>query len=111
MTHRLSPTHGVLAACVAALTLLLAAPFAEAAISKRQQAVRAAGQAAFFCYAWDCASRTRVTAVYSGSTLKTTWRLTSPHHMFGHGNCTRVANMAINVTSGGSITSRLISCR
>ena len=112
MTHRLSLTHtGVLAALVAALALLFAAPFANAAISKRQQSLRAAGQAAFFCYAWDCGSRTRITAVYSGSTLRTTWRLTTPHHMFGHGNCTRVANMSINVTSGGSITSRLISCR
>jgi hypothetical protein len=114
MPHSLTPgkTSG-LAALAIALALLLTSfsASADAALSHAQQASRAAGQAAFFCYAWNCSSRTRITAAYSGSTLRTTWRLTNPHHMFGHGNCTRVANMSINVTSSGSITSRLLSCR
>jgi hypothetical protein len=114
MTHRLTPgkTSGF-AALAAALALLLTSfgADAQAALSKAQRSARASGQAAFFCYAWNCSSRTRITAAYSGSTLRTTWRLTDPHHMLGHGNCTKVANMSINVTSTGAITSRLLSCR
>lgn len=114
MTHRLTPSKTGGFVALAATFVLLLTSFganAEAALSHAQQSSRATGQAAFFCYAWNCASRTRITAAYSGSTLRTTWRLTNPHHMFGHGNCTKVANMSINVTSTGSITSRLISCR
>ena len=46
---------------------------AQAAISRSQQASRAAGRASFFCFAWQCRNHYRRTAVYtSGGTLKTT---------------------------------------
>ena len=115
MPHSLSPSRtSALAALAIALALLLTSfsGSADAAISKSQQSARATGQAAFFCYAWRCSTKTRITASYSpGGTLRTTWRLTNPRNMLWHGNCTRVANMGINVTSSGAITSRLLSCR
>lgn len=84
---------------------------AQAAISRSQQASRAAGRASFFCFAWQCRNHYRRTAVFtSGGTLKTTWRLTYPRNMLWHGDCRTYANMAISVTSSGGIRGSLINC-
>lgn len=84
---------------------------ADAAISRSQQASRAAGRASFFCFAWQCRSYYRRTAVYTSTgTLKTTWRLNYPRNMLWHGECRTYANMAISVTSSGGIRGSLINC-
>ena len=84
---------------------------AHAAISRAQQASRAAGRASFFCFAWQCRSYYRRTAVYTSTgTLKTTWRLAYPRNMLWHGECRTYANMLITVTNTGGIRGSLINC-
>lgn len=115
MTHSwtLSRTRR-LAGLVAALALLLATlsftAGAQGAISRAAQANKAAGQASFFCLAWHCQSRSRRAAVFSGTTLKTLWRFNQPRNIFGHGKCRTFADVAINVNSAGTVSSRLIRC-
>jgi hypothetical protein len=101
-----------LIALVAALALLsFSAADAQGAISRSQQASKAAGRASFFCFAWQCRGYYRRTAVWtSGGTLKTTWRLNYPRNMLWHGECRTYANMAISVTSSGGVRGSLMSC-
>lgn len=102
----------VLAGLLAALALLLAGPLAgdAAAITKAQQVNKAAGQASFFCYAWQCREKLRRVALFSGGTFRTLWKLTYPHHILGHGNCTSYALMSIDVTATGRVVSRMVRC-
>ena len=83
---------------------------ADAAISHSKQLSKAAGQASFFCYAWQCRSYFRTSATWSGTKLISTWRLSRPRNMLWHPDCTIYANMIIRVTSTGSITSSLARC-
>jgi hypothetical protein len=79
-------------------------------ISKAAQVSKAASQASFFCYAWQCSSRSRVGAAYSGGTLKTLWRLNNPKNIIGHAKCRTWVLMSIDVTSSGGVRSRLVKC-
>jgi hypothetical protein len=109
----LGRTRG-LVALFATLALLVAGlsvtSGAQAAISKAAQANKAAGQASFFCLAWQCQSRTRRLAVYSGTTLVTRWHFGHPRNMIGHPKCRTFADVLISVTSGGTVRSNLLRC-
>jgi hypothetical protein len=80
------------------------------AIMAGRQAHKAAGQASFFCYAWQCRRYVRTSARRSGGTLKTTWHLYYPKGIFGRPHCKSWVSMSIDVTSGGRVVSRLLSC-
>jgi hypothetical protein len=80
-----------------------------AAITGAQQASKAQGQASFFCFAWQCRKYVRTGAAFAGTTLVTRWHLYNPS-VFGHPNCRTYADMMINVTRGGAVSSRLLRC-
>jgi hypothetical protein len=114
MSQILSPSATrLLVGIAAAFALLFAAGSFTAdaqALSRTQQAGKAAAQASFFCFAWRCQSRVRTGTAFSGSTLITFWRFNQPRGMLGHPTCHTSANVTITVTSGGAVRSRVVRC-
>ena len=100
----------VLLACVMALIATFAFGTDAQAATRAQQTSKAAGQASFFCFAWQCSNHYRTGARWSGTTLVTTWHISNPRNMLYHGNCTHVANMLITVNSRNGVVSRLVNC-
>ena len=103
---------GGLAAVVAAVALLLAAPFiADAlAITPAQQSAKAEGQAAFQCFAHSCSGKKRLAAVPKG---KQTWYAYRYYNMRGvrGRNYSRCDQWIVVSTAGAVGQFRFQNCR